>query len=233
MAQAPPGVFKITPSTLNNLWDECPRCFWLRVRYRLEPPRFAGRSGKPFSHHVVSRYFIGRNTRTLSASLPPGRFLAADVKVKSVPIYLPGCDSGCVLQGRLPYVVRFDDGGWGIVLFTLSDPGAVCLARYWRPLHAYALAVERAAPQELHLAPVTHLGLVCLMEASHRATMGFRPVWIEIDRRDEAFERFLADVVRLLSEPRPPARSMQCPRCRYYLQRREMDTQHKTDRLSF
>jgi hypothetical protein len=224
-----PPCYKLTPSMLTYLWDNCPRCFWMLARQGLYRPQMPMPSVFSKYHRMLSRYFIGQDTALLSPSLPPGRCLATEARVKSEPLWLPGCDEACYLLGRLDHLIRFDDGSWGVVDYKTIEPGAAQVARYRRQLHAYAWALERAAPDGLHLKPVTRLGLLCLdpvrltrLAPGEEALVALRPQWIEIERNDAAFERFLGQVLRLIAEPEAPASSPQCPCCAYFARRQEI-----------
>ena len=57
-------------------------------------------------------------------------------------------------------VICFDDGGFGVVDFKTSAQNSEHIPLHARQLHAYACALEQAAPGRLALSPVRRLGLL-------------------------------------------------------------------------
>ena len=118
-------------------------------------------------------------------------------------------------------VASFDDGSYGIIDFKTSIVREVNVALYSRQLHAYAHALENAAPGKLSLGPVTRLGLYCLepFEFSPSdgcdAVMNSRSAWIEIERDDDAFLDFMEAAVAVANSPRAPMPAPDCPVCNY------------------
>ncbi len=222
--------FKLTPSMLTFLWDDCPHCFWRQVHLGMRRPEMMLPSVFTTYHKILQDHFTGRCSSAISPDLPPGRCAAAEAWVQSEVLRLPGCVHTCALHGRLDHLIRFDDGSWGIVDYKTTQLGADHAAKYARQLHAYAWALERAARGQLHLSPVTRLGLLCLepeamlsFAPGEQAVVSLRPKWIDIPRDDAAFEQFLAQVVRVLARPEPPVPSPGCTVCAYHARRREME----------
>jgi ATP-dependent exoDNAse (exonuclease V) beta subunit len=80
--------------------------------------------------------------------------------VESRPLAVPGQASSCFVRGKFDTVVRFDDGGFGVVDIKTSAQNSEHIPLYARQLHAYACALEQAAPGRLALSPVRRLGLL-------------------------------------------------------------------------
>lgn len=225
-------LFKLTPSMLTFLWDDCRRCFWLHSR-GLHQPRMPFPSVFSRYHDALNRYCLGRCPSELAAALPNGRFLGGELWVKSRLLRLSAAAPSVYILGRLDHLAQFDDGSWGVIDFKTVEPSPDHARKYARQLHAYAWALEQAAPDGLLRTPVSRLGLYCLTpvavaahEREHRVLVELRPSWIEVERDDEAFRRFLAEVVDVLMQPLPPAPGAGCSCCRYTERRRALAVRH-------
>lgn len=225
----PADPIKLTPSMLTFLWDECPRCFWLQAR-GLHQPQMPFPSVFARYHDALGRYCLGRCPSELDATLPTGRFVGGEIWVKSQPITPVGCGASLYFHGRLDHLARFDDETWGVIDFKTVTLNPTHVRKYARQLHAYAWALERAAPDGLARTPVTRLGLFCLdpvqvteYERDRRVLAELRPQWVEIPRNDEAFDRFLAKVLGVLTLPTPPAAATGCSCCTYWQRRRLLE----------
>ena len=87
-------------------------------------------------------------------------------------------------------MVRFDNGGFGVVDFKTSARNSEHIPLYARQLHAYACALEQAAPGRLALSPVRRLGLLVYEpNAFEQQTTGAGRLsgtlsWLEIPREN-------------------------------------------------
>jgi hypothetical protein len=219
---APTAPWKITPSMLTFLWDECPRCFWLHSRGHARPsapfPRIFNQI-----HDLLFRQFQDGCPSKIAPALPAGRMVCGERWVQSRPLRLEGTAHRVWINGRLDHLAQFDDGTWGVIDYKTAAPKADLLVKYSRQLHAYAWALERAGENGFAATPVRRLGLLCLdpealagYDHDRRVLLALRPTWIEVRRDDAAFARFLAEVVRLLAQPRPPVAARDCAWCKAY-----------------
>ena len=213
-------LYKLSPSDLTFLWDECPRCFYLKVARKFS------RSGSPFPSifnkidGLMKNYFEGRSTADLHPDLPPGVVKFGEQRVQSQAIELPGHESSCYLVGKFDTVVQFEDGSYGVVDFKTSQPRPTHQAFYGRQLHAYSWALENPAPGKFSLQPISRLGLlvvepVDLQQIDGRIAYLGDVTWQEIPRDDNTFLAFLGQVLALLDQPEPPAPGEKCEYCRY------------------
>jgi len=225
---------------LTFLWDDCPRCFWLKARHEQGRPWMPMPSVFNKYHTLLQNYFIGRCPSEMTPELPPGRCLSVESWVKSEPLRLPASPADCYILGRIDHLVRFTGGGWGVIDYKTTIHDEVSVEKYARQLHAYAWALERAAPGALQRAPVTRLGLFCLepqamldFEPGERATVALRPEWIEVERDDAAFEAFLGEAVQRATRAEPPAAGADCPVCTYTDDRAQLEAEIASDDLPF
>jgi hypothetical protein len=67
--------WKLSPSDLTFLWDECPRCFYLKVKHNFRRPAMA--FPKIFSRIdlLMKDVYLGNSTKKISPALPEGKVL--------------------------------------------------------------------------------------------------------------------------------------------------------------
>jgi PD-(D/E)XK nuclease superfamily protein len=169
----------------------------------------------------MREHYAGKRTRDAMPFLPPGVIDSSASWVQSVPLSMPSHTSTCTIRGKLDAVVRFDDSAYGVIDFKTSGTRSQHTPLYSRQLHAYALALEKAASGNLSLSPVTKLGLV-VFEPSSFSNGNIGPAsligsvnWIEIPRVDSGFIAFLKEVLNILELPTPPDSSPSCEWCQY------------------
>lgn len=219
--------WKLSPSDFAFLWEECKRCFYLKVARQFDRPKTQMPKIFIKIDSMMKQYFAGKSTAEIAPALPSGVVEFGEHWVESRPIVLPNHTSTCFIRGKFDTVVKFEDGSYGVIDFKTSESKSEHAPLYSRQLHAYAYALENAAPGKLNLSPVSKLGLLCV-EPVQMLNFGedayaykAEPAWIECPRDDEAFMVFLAEVLDVLDHPEPPKRSAMCPWCQYrYIARR-------------
>jgi len=118
-------------------------------------------------------------------------------------------------------VLSFDDGSYGVIDFKTSNPSKDSANMYSRQLHAYAYALEHPAPGKLALSPVTKLGLLYFYPDSinqqniDRLNYGAEIVWIEVEKDEQSFLKFIDEVLDVLESPEAPEHSPNCQWCSY------------------
>lgn len=213
--------WKISPSDLTFLWDECPRCFYLKVRHNFRRP------GLPFPKIfskidlLMKDIYLGQSTQKISPALPPGKTIMSGRWVTSAPIPAADGQNSGYLQGIFDTVVQFEDGSYGVVDFKTSEAREEHVEFYGRQLSAYAYALEHPAPGKLHFSPVSKLGLLYfepqdMLETSPNGLSLNGPArWVEIPIDEARFAAFMQTVLALLGLPEPPPASPECAFCAY------------------
>jgi hypothetical protein len=213
-------TFKLSPSDLTFLWDECPRCFYLKAVRGFGRP--AGAFPKVFTRidGLMKQHFGGLPTQSISLLLPPGVVRKGESWVESLPIEPEGHFARAYLKGKYDTLLEFDDGSFGVVDFKTSDVKTENIPFYSRQLHAYAYALEHAAPRALALGPITQLGLLVVEPDEMRvvdgkiAYMG-RVEWQPCPLDMGGFLAFIGQVLDVLAQPEPPAPGAGCAFCAY------------------
>lgn len=213
--------WKLSPSDLTFLWDECPRCFYLKVARGFNRPSAPFPSIFNRIDRLMKDFYMGKPTSELAQELPEGVVRFSGKWVSSQPISLPGHRATAFIRGIFDTVVAFSDGSFGVIDFKTTQPRTEHVDFYSRQLHAYAYALEHPQPGKFSLTPVTRLGLLCvepvLMDSHPTGQVAYlgEVSWLEIPKDEGAFLGFLDQVLTLLQEPSPPASSPDCAYCSY------------------
>ena len=218
---------KLSPSDLTFLWNECPRCFYLKYIHGINRPAAPFPAIFGAIDRLMKAQYAGRPSSDLDPSLPPGLISVTEQWIESIPISLPGHPLSCFLRGKLDALIGFDDGSYGLVDFKTSEPKREHIPFYSRQLHAYAYSLEHPHPGRLGLSPISRLGL--FVEAPHAtlaASTGeisfhFRTSWLEVPYLEQGFIRFVDQVLSLLELPEPPLANDVCTYCQYRQHARE------------
>lgn len=214
-------AYKLSPSDLTFLWDECKCCFYLKVVRKFSRPSMPFPSIFTKIDGLMKAYYQGKPTCDLCSELPTGFVQFGEKWVQSQPIVLPGHSHACYILGKFDTVVRFEDGSYGVVDFKTSTPKPSNLAFYGRQLHAYAYALEHAEAGKFALAPISRLGLLVVepndmnvMPDGRVAYLGTM-TWQEVPHNETAFLSFLDEIMTVLEQPTPPEPGEKCPFCQY------------------
>lgn len=214
-------IWKLSPSELTFLWDECPRCFYLKV------VRNFNRPWSPFPRifnqidKLMKDYFEHKPASEVAPELPEGIVKFGERWVTSQPIKFPGKRSTCYIKGKFDTVIAFSDGSYGVVDFKTTQPSPKHIPFYSRQLHAYAYALENAAPGKFSLKPISRLGLLCIEPVHMDKTLDGKiaylgeVTWLEVPRDDQWFLGFLKNVLEILDQAEPPASGENCGWCNY------------------
>ena len=206
----------LSPSDFAFLWDDCPRCFYLKVARRQPRPRSPFPSVFGRIDRAMKEHYLGQRAETVAEGMPAGIIGGGDRWVKSAPLLLPGGSSTCLIRGRVDVLIDCDGGTKSIVDFKTTVPKLDHIATYGRQLHAYIMALEH--PSAGRPETVSSLGLLCFLPDTYEAEGGraglFGGVqWIEVARDNLGFAEFLGEVVDVLDDPEPPPAAADCMWC--------------------
>ena len=223
----PTTSIKLSPSDLTFLWDECPRCFYLKYLHGINRPAAPFPAIFGTIDRLMKAHFAGRPTTDLDPSLPPGNVSVSEQWIESVPVVLPDHAMSCFLRGKFDALINFDDGSHGVVDFKTSEPKPAQIPFYSRQLHAYAYALQHPAPNRLSCSPISRLGLyvetphATLAATTSEISFHFRSTWLEVPYDISSFLDFMDKVLTLLALPEPPPAGEECDYCRYRQHARE------------
>src|SRR5512136_2177895 len=106
----PSNPIKLAPSDLTFLWDECPRCFYLKYIHGINRPAAPFPAVFGAIDRLMKAQFNGRPASDLDPSLPLGIIGVTENWVESLPITFPGHSLGVFLRGKIDALIGFDDG---------------------------------------------------------------------------------------------------------------------------
>lgn len=209
---------KLAPSDFAFLYEDCPRCFYLKTVARLYPP------SKPMAKiftKIDEQQKIAFENSWLSdivPGFPECQIVESDRKVTSTHFTYPDLDYSHYIFGVIDSLVKFKDGTYGVIDFKTSEV-TTHLPLYQRQLHAYALALSKPMnPDELLDGEISRLGLVIFnprkgFEAHKDGTADLKGdfLWQEVPYKPQKFVRFMREVAESLSGAEPEFN----PNCKY------------------
>jgi len=213
--------YKLSPSDLTFLYEGCQRCFWLKVRGGIAQPSIPLPGIFSKIAGLLKTHYSGKRTDKVHPALPPGTVKYGEKWVQSQPISFDEHDHTVYIKGRFDIVIEFDDKTYGVIDFKTGNPDEEKADLYSRQLHAYACALEHPGERAMSLAPITKLGLLYFYpDATSQTSIEkllyeSRIYWIEIERNDDKFMRFLERVLTLVEADAPPTSTPGCNWCGY------------------
>ena len=213
--------YRLSPSDLTFSYEGCKRCFYHKVVNGIAQPSIPLPSIFSKIAGLLKNHYDGKPTSQLHADLPPGIVRYGEKNVRSSIIQLPNHDATCYISGRFDVVVSFEDGTYGVIDYKTSNPSRESARMYSRQLHAYAYALEHPAEGRLALSPVTKLGLLYFypdsinQQSMDRLNYGAEIIWVEVEKDEEGFLKFIDEVLDVLELPEAPEHSPSCQWCGY------------------
>lgn len=215
--------YKLSPSDFAFLWEECPRCYYLKVKRGIQRPRSPMAAIYKHAEGAIVKRLTLSDISWVVLGAPKGKLIAGERWVKSDIIRPPGCAASCFISGKPDLLVELDGGGFAVPDVKMAHVKDPYLEKYGRQLHSYAYALEHPQRGALSVSPVRRLGLIVFEPGGVPLTVP-RPGsglleglvnWVEIKRDVNAFMNFLGEVVTLLEKPEPPDSSPDCEWCAY------------------
>lgn len=207
-------AFKLSPSKLTFLYDECDRCFWLDAHGTWKRPYMPFPSIFSSIDRVMRAAYAGESSRFIDPDMPAGIIDTKGKRLKSAPVKVG--NSELMFSGALDALLNFDDGAIGIIDFKTSQPKPQNVELYRRQLMAYAHIYQtpvKGAPQN-----TTHMGLVCVtpetfhLKDRESASMTMKPTYQPIAVDWDWWDSFCLEVITLLEGDEPDGKP-DCPFC--------------------
>ena len=221
--------YRLSPSDLTFAYDGCKGCFYLKVANGISQPCIPIPGVFSKIAGLLKDHYTGKHTSELHVNLPPGIITYGEKGVRSQIIQLPNHDSTCYISGRFDIVISFEDGTYGVIDFKTGSPSESSANMYSRQLHAYAYALEHAAPRALSLYPITKMGLVYFYPSSviqqniEKILYESEIVWIEIEKKEDKFLEFIDEMMTVIESPTLPPHSPYCQWCGYFKRLNDID----------
>ena len=215
--------FKLSPSDLTFLWEECGHCFYEKCQGLCERPRTPMPGVFTRIDAAMRGFYGGKGTSWISPTLPPGMVDCKEWRLVSQDIEVPGHTARCWISGRTDCLLCFHDGTYGVIDFKTANPKDEHASLYVRQLWAYAYCMEHPGTRSPLMAPVSHMGLLCfepekmqmLIDEGPMCLLHGRPVWKPRPWSESAFLEFLGTVMDVLERADPPDANPGCKFCAY------------------
>ena len=215
------NLYKLSPSDLTFLWNECQRCFYLKVVHKFNRPSMAFPKIFTLIDLLMKDFFYDLPSDEISSDLPPGKVAYSSKWVYSQPISFPNHEASCYIRGIFDTVLEFTDGTFAVIDFKTTQPKAEHINFYTRHLHAYAYSLENPNPGKFSLSPISKMGLLCVepvaMSRTQQGKLAYEGdvTWLECPKDDQQFLGFIDSVLNVLDSPVAPPANPKCRFCTY------------------
>lgn len=132
-------LFKLSPSKLTFLYDDCKRCFWLDARQQWQRPYTPFPSIFSSIDKVMREAYAGKSSQVISPDLPAGLIETKTKRLKSAPQTVG--NSEIFFSGQIDSRIPFFDRTQAIIDFKTSKPKPKNVELYRRQLMAYARCI--------------------------------------------------------------------------------------------
>jgi hypothetical protein len=216
----PRQVFKLAPSDMTFLFEDCKRCFYNKVALGVPRPSLPFPGLFTRLDKLEKGFYAQMRTTDVDQSLPPGSFSIGEHWVQSKTHRTPSQKACFFIRGVFDVAIEFDDGTFGISDYKTTSPKDDHVPLYGRQLHSYAFALEYPEQGKLHLAPISKLGLLAIdpvemIKFNGGGAFRLETTWIEVAKDYKAFKAFLSEVFTVLESGTAPAPDPKCRICEY------------------
>lgn len=206
-------MYKLSPSDFAYLYEECKRCYWMKVHDKVMRPQLPFPGIFSAINTRLQGTLVGTELQSLSPDLPAGHVERQEGFVESIVV--PGTE--LYLKGKYDLLVKRPDGTYLLVDFKLSQPHEDKIDKYKTQLYSYKFAMEN--PKYDKPIKITQMGLIIMYPdqvkfESGRATLTFPPQWLEVPIDEHAFMNFMGEVNELITGLIPPENE-DCQFCKY------------------
>ena len=205
--------YKLSPSDFAYLYEECKRCFYLKVKENIPRPSTPFPGVFTTLNSMVQTKLIGKNLITLSQDLPDCTVINQEIFVESKTIP----NTSCYIKGKYDLLGKNPDGTYTVVDLKISLPSEEKIEKYKTQLFSYKFALEN--PVSSTPIKITKMGLLIFYPEyvdfiDETSKVNFPPKWMEIPTDEKAFYNFIKEVDDLLEGP-VPEMNPSCKFCEY------------------
>ena len=128
----------LSPSDFAFLWDDCPRCFYLKVARKQPRPSSPFPSVFGRIDRAMKEFYLGERAEVGLRDAGRGDRWGRPVGEVGTASLCPAVGQDLPHPGTIDVLVDCDDGTTGVVDFKTTIPKPDHIATYGRQLHAYA-----------------------------------------------------------------------------------------------
>ena len=213
-------TYTLSPSDFAFLWNDCPRCFYLKVKHGVTQPR----SPMPSVFNVIDATMKQRLNEVpitdFVSGAPESKVFNHDGRVLS-KVYESRFGIGLKIKGIYDTVLELAEGDFALVDLKTIKASPKLASTYSRQLHAYAWAMENSSIEENKLFPVSQLGLITFepgrftSRSDGSSALVGKNTWVQVERNDEQFLSFMNNIAEMLASETCPGSGKYCPICQY------------------
>jgi len=213
-------TFKLSPSDFAFLWNECKRCFYLKIVENVKRPSTPMPAIFVKIDSIMKDYFEHKCTTEFHKDLPKGKVEFGDRWIQSKVFEHKKTGNKFFIKGKTDTVVSFHNGSYGVIDFKTSRIAPDNVEKYSRQLHAYALSLEKPEEGKPHLNPVRTLGLLVVEPNSmddekYGCIFKNSMSWQPITKDYRQFKLFIDEMMSILSLPKAPDPDPGCKWCEF------------------
>ena len=222
-------ILVLAPSELDYKAKKCHRCFYLEKNKKIATKAFPPPVFSRFDV-VQQAYYKDKNTSDLTKELPEGRIMNKDELPGRVVSQTLRDNKGrsFILGGRPDIVIKFDQGGYGIIDFKTTKISEDKSENYKHQLEAYAQIFSKPGATKSKktplLNPITHMGILQFdpsdiqthneNSCDMRMNISFSPL-----RRDEKdFFENITQIIDIINQSEVPDFTEDCNDCQFVKQ---------------
>ena len=216
----------LAPSELDYKPKKCQRCFYLEKNYKIGPKDFPPPVFSRFDV-VQQAYYKDKDTSDLTKELPKGRIMNKEELPGRVVSETLSDNKGrnFILGGRPDIVIKFDQGGYGIIDFKTTKISDDKSENYKYQLEAYAQIFTKPGSTKSKktplLNPITHMGILQFDPSdiqSHNdqsCDMRMNISYSPLKRDEKNFFENITKIIDIIEQPNFPDFTNDCNSCNF------------------
>lgn len=222
-------ILVLAPSELDYKAKKCHRCFYLEKNKKIATKAFPPPVFSRFDV-VQQAYYKDKNTSDLTKELPEGRIMNKDELPGRVVSETLKDNKGrnFILGGRPDIVIKFDQGGYGIIDFKTTKISEDKSENYKHQLEAYAQIFSKPGATKSKktplLNPITHMGILQFDPSdiqSHNETscdMRMNISFSPLKRNEKDFFKNITQIIDIINQSDVPDFTEDCNDCQFVKQ---------------
>jgi hypothetical protein len=222
-------ILVLAPSELDYKAKKCHRCFYLEKNKKIATKAFPPPVFSRFDV-VQQAYYKDKNTSDLTKKLPEGRIMNKDELPGRVVSETLEDNKGrnFILGGRPDIVIKFDQGGYGIIDFKTTKISEDKSENYKHQLEAYAQIFSKPGATKSKktplLNPITHMGILQFDPSdiqSHNETscdMRMNISFSPLKRNEKDFFKNITQIIDIINQSDVPDFTEDCNDCQFVKQ---------------
>ena len=164
------------------------------------------------------KWYKDKSSQDFSPTLPAGVVDSTGLKVQSSPISVDGKESPLSLIGKYDFLLRYEDGTYGIIDTKIVGKNNGKGDFYWPQLAAYDYILANPASGEARKVETLGLMVWAVGEVAYDGStdpmISFPTAYEPVERDPDRFKGFIEGVARLLLGDMPKS-GAKCGNCSY------------------